>query len=209
MPSAAESWALRIRTGRPSQYDLAPVGLVDPGDALDEHGLAGAVVAAQCGDLSGGHVEVDVGQRLDGTEALVEAPHLQKGLVHARLGHLVTFVAAQTTPSVRPDAGPPPHKAAAVPHVTSGRCGYGVMPAALQTLVPTAVHSVDAEMNLSLITVDAMLAAFTHTGVSSDAGCAVPVTPLGGVVVEFTRAEGGVLPARRIVARATASWASW
>jgi len=82
------------------------------------------------------------------------------------------------------------------------------MPAAVQTLLLTAVHSADAEMNWSLMTVEFMLEVVTHSGVSKDAGCVDPVTPFGGVVVEFTRLLGGVLPARRIVARETASCAS-
>ena len=52
--------------------ELAVVGLVDAGDALGQHGLAGAVVAAQRGDLAGREVEVDVVQGLDGPEVLVE-----------------------------------------------------------------------------------------------------------------------------------------
>ena len=69
-------------------------------------------------DVSGRQVEVDVGQRLDGAEALVEAPHLQKGLVPARLGHLVTFVVhtrlrhgpvGRGTVAARGDDGPARH----------------------------------------------------------------------------------------------------
>ena len=82
------------------------------------------------------------------------------------------------------------------------------MLAELQTLEPTTAHSAVAEMNLSLITVDAMFELVTHSGVSRDAGWVNPVTPFGGDVVEFTSAAGGVLPARRIVASETASWAS-
>ena len=44
---------VRMWTGWPSQQDLAAVGRVDAGDALDEHRLAGAVVADQRGDLPG------------------------------------------------------------------------------------------------------------------------------------------------------------
>ena len=52
--------------------ELAVVGLVDAGNALGQHRLAGAVVAAQRGDLAGREVEVDVVQGLDGAEVLVE-----------------------------------------------------------------------------------------------------------------------------------------
>src|SRR5579884_2330211 len=82
---------------------------------------------------------------------------------------------------------------------------YELMPAAVQTLAPTAVHSVEASMNLSLMTVEFMLETLTQTGVNSDAGWVEPVTPLGGLVVEFTNAVGGFLPARRMVASDTAS----
>src|SRR5258708_18363740 len=41
---------------------------------------------------------------------------------------------------------------------------YGVMPAAEQVAAPTAVHSADADTNLSLITVAAMFADVTHIG---------------------------------------------
>ena len=58
------------------------------------------------------------------------------------------------------------------------------------------------------MTVAAMLDLSTQTGVSSEAGCEVPVAPGGGAVVPLTSAEGGVLPARSTVASATASWAS-
>ena len=46
---------------------------VDPADALDQSGLAGAVVADERGDLAGVDGEVDVVQHLDGAEALVDA----------------------------------------------------------------------------------------------------------------------------------------
>ena len=49
---------------------LSCVGRVRPGDALDERRLAGSVVAAQRDYLAGIDVEVDIGQRLHGTEVL-------------------------------------------------------------------------------------------------------------------------------------------
>ena len=67
--------------------DLSVVGLVDPGDALCEHGLPGAVVAAQRGHLAIRKVEVDVVERLHGSEVLVELPYLeQHSVCRARLG---------------------------------------------------------------------------------------------------------------------------
>ena len=53
--------------------DLAGVGVWMPGDALDQHRLAGAVVAGQRGDLAGGDVEVDVDERVHGAEVLPDA----------------------------------------------------------------------------------------------------------------------------------------
>jgi hypothetical protein len=68
--------------------------LVDPGEALDGDGLAGAVVADERRHLPGREIEVHVGESLDGPEALVEASHLEKRLArvsqrcfHVSLGH--------------------------------------------------------------------------------------------------------------------------
>src|SRR5450631_39265 len=82
------------------------------------------------------------------------------------------------------------------------------MPLAVQTAAPALLHSVATSTNLSLITVDSMLALLTHIGTRREAGCELPVTPDGGAVVLFTRPAGGVAPARSTVARATASCAS-
>src|SRR4029078_10987497 len=57
--------------------DLAGIGCVDPRDALDEHRLAGAVVAGQGGYLAGGYLEIDVDERVNGAEALAYAPKPQ------------------------------------------------------------------------------------------------------------------------------------
>src|SRR5438132_4778305 len=93
------------------------------------------------------------------------------------------------------------------------RCG-GVddyryeMPAAVQAAAPALLHRVVLSTKLSLITVAFMLLTSTQVGTRSDAGCWLPETPDGGVVVPLRRALGGVCPARRTVARATASCAS-
>ena len=55
------------------EEDLARVDRVDPGDALDERRLAGAVVADERHDLARRDVEVDLVERLDGAEALRDA----------------------------------------------------------------------------------------------------------------------------------------
>ena len=53
--------------------EISPLSmLLMPGEALDQRGLAGAVVADQRGDLSGIDVEVDVVEDVHGAEALVE-----------------------------------------------------------------------------------------------------------------------------------------
>src|ERR1700694_4777380 len=77
---------------------------------------------------------------------------------------------------------------------------------AAQTAAPAWLHSADAEMTWSLMTVDAMFVEVTHVGVRREAGSVEP-GPLAGLVVPLIRAAGGVRPARRIVATATASWA--
>src|SRR4029077_5487604 len=79
------------------------------------------------------------------------------------------------------------------------------MPLAAQTAAVTAWQSVALSTKLSAITVEATLVLSTQYGVRSDAGCVVPGLPAAGEVVLLTRAAGGVRPARRMVARATAS----
>ena len=51
---------------------LALVDRVDPGDALDQRRLAGAVVADERHHLARAHLEVDVGERVDRAEALAD-----------------------------------------------------------------------------------------------------------------------------------------
>ena len=67
------------------EQDLAGVGRVDAGDALDERRLARAVVADEGHHLAGAHLEVDVGQRLDGAEALRQPADLEDRRGRARL----------------------------------------------------------------------------------------------------------------------------
>ena len=52
---------------------LTLVEAVDPGDALDQRALAGAVVAHQRGDLAAAYVEVHTAEHMDGPEALLDA----------------------------------------------------------------------------------------------------------------------------------------
>src|SRR2546430_9254530 len=65
--------------------DLAVVDRVDAGDALGQHRLTGDVFAAHSGHLPGRNVEVDVVQRLDWAEMLVQPSRLQQRLA-CRLG---------------------------------------------------------------------------------------------------------------------------
>ena len=64
--------------------DLALVHRVDARDALGQHRLPGAVVAAEGSDLSVGDVEVDTVQGLDRAEMLADAAQPQQRLRDAR-----------------------------------------------------------------------------------------------------------------------------
>src|SRR6266852_5519904 len=80
-----------------------------------------------------------------------------------------------------------------------GEIGYE-MPAAVQLAAPALLHRVALSMKLSLITVEFMFEASTQIGTRREAGCGLPATPVGGVVVPLRSALGGVRPARRTVA---------
>ena len=71
--------------GRPLEEDLAAVGGVRAGHALDERRLAGTVVADECHHLAAPHLEVDVGQRLHRPEGLRNVPELEDW--RAGVGH--------------------------------------------------------------------------------------------------------------------------
>ena len=64
---------LAMLTGLPSNVIVPVVRAVHPGEDLDQRRLAGAVVADQGDHLAGVDVQVDVGERLDGAEALGDA----------------------------------------------------------------------------------------------------------------------------------------
>ena len=81
MPRSCASRGPCTSTGLPSKKYVAGVEGVDAGDALDQGGLAGAVVADEGGHLAGVDVEVDVVQDLHGAEALVDASEAQERLV--------------------------------------------------------------------------------------------------------------------------------
>jgi len=81
---------------------LSVVHLVDAGDGLDQGRLAGAVVTDERGDPAGMGVEVHIGERLHGAEALVHPAQLQQGRAVSHAASL------REGPGGRPDAGRPP-----------------------------------------------------------------------------------------------------
>src|SRR5690242_18080675 len=83
--------------------DLARIDRVDTGDTLDQRGLAGAVVPDQADHFAGKNLKVDIGQRLDGPEALADPAHLQHRRSRSS-SHLALLRAGQKellTPSAR------------------------------------------------------------------------------------------------------------
>ena len=83
------------------EEDLALVERVDPGDALDQRRLAGAVVADQRHDLAARHVEVAPRQRLHGAEAASRRPSA-RGSVRRSRSRLLLRVTV--------DGGAPPRR---------------------------------------------------------------------------------------------------
>jgi hypothetical protein len=64
------------------EADGPGVRLIDPGDDLDEGGLAGAVLADQGVHLAGTHVEVHMVERLDARKGFADVLQLQEGCGH-------------------------------------------------------------------------------------------------------------------------------
>ncbi len=60
------------------EEDHPPVGPVDPGQDLDQGGLAGPVLSDEHVDLARAQVEVHIPKRHDPREGLRDAPHLQE-----------------------------------------------------------------------------------------------------------------------------------
>src|SRR5712692_3537059 len=141
----------------PVPEDVAVVWQIDAGDALREYGLAGAVVTAQRRDLAGGKIQVDAVQGLHRTEVLVKTANLEQRLRNLR--HLYQFC------SEKRDAAAPTARR----HLSMVVPDY-VMPLALQTLAPTALHRAVLSTKLSLMTVAATLDLSTHSGVKRTAG---------------------------------------
>ena len=122
MPSAAASVGPDV--DRPAlPRDLALVGRVDAGDALDEHRLAGAVVAGQRGDLPGGMSRSTSVERLDGAEVLADAPQPEE--------RSDVVADARSGPWLHPD----------VPLQRVGRDRRAVVPRPFPLLMPAAVQA--------------------------------------------------------------------
>jgi hypothetical protein len=65
----------RWLVGPAGELEAAGVGRVEPGDHVEEGGLAGAVGADEAVDLAALDAQPDVGQRLQAAEALADAGH--------------------------------------------------------------------------------------------------------------------------------------
>ena len=94
------------------EEDLAAVGRVDAGDALDQRRLAGTVVADERHHLAGAHLEVDVGERLHGAEVLRDPAELEQRRSVAGAGGAVAVAMRSWAPEGRrggrPRGGRPP-----------------------------------------------------------------------------------------------------
>ena len=97
MPSAVARARIADRDRLALEAYLAAVDRVDAREALDQRGLAGAVVTDEGRDLSRVDVEVDVVQDVDGAEALVELRDLKDRFGHT--DHLCAFVTVLRTGS--------------------------------------------------------------------------------------------------------------
>ena len=94
MPRAWASCGVVILTGRAVQGDGALVRDDDPGDRLDQGGLARAVVAHQGDDLALAQVQARAVKRLDGAVPLGDAGS-REHLLDARLRARVLDLAVQ------------------------------------------------------------------------------------------------------------------
>ena len=174
MPSAAESRGLWMWTDAAFPDDLAAIRRVDAGDALDQRGFAGAVVADEGGHLSRRRDEIDVGKGLHGAEALLHALDLEQRCGQACLrdvrshgrGPRPTCAVHDTLDAVR---------LALFRHVAGAELG--------------------ALTNSSLTTVEAMFFGVTQIGFRSTE--ATSLFSLLSIVDPLTRSAGGFSPARR------------
>ena len=78
MPSARDRVRRQVGDRPAGEGDLAGVGDVEPGDHVDQRGLARAVRSDQADDLALAHVEIDPVERLHAAELLGDAAHAQQ-----------------------------------------------------------------------------------------------------------------------------------
>src|SRR5262249_15488973 len=71
------AWPGDVR-GPALEAELAAIGEVDARDYFDQRRFAGAIVSDQRHDLAGVDLEIDLGERLHGAEALADTPQLQQ-----------------------------------------------------------------------------------------------------------------------------------
>jgi hypothetical protein len=88
------------RHRRALEEDLAVVDRVDPGDALDQRRLPGAVVTDERHDLPVANLEVDAVQRLNRPEVLGDTPELERGSL--LVGHSTALVPRSRAREARP-----------------------------------------------------------------------------------------------------------
>ena len=86
MPSLGMTWRGWSQDRAALEQDVALVGHVEAGQAIEERGLAGAVGADQPGDAAGRHVEGDAVERDDAAEAHRHVAHAQQRAGGAGLG---------------------------------------------------------------------------------------------------------------------------
>ena len=84
MPSLVRVGRGELRDVRPVEVDAAALGAVDPGDAVEQAGLAGAVRADDGVDRAASDLEADVGEGGD-------APEVEYQVVDPQERHRITL----------------------------------------------------------------------------------------------------------------------
>ena len=191
-------------------HDLALVGRPQPGDRLDRHRLAGAVVARQRRHLSRRDVEIDPGQRLHGAEPLGDPAERQqrRPVRAAAVGRWRRRGSPKCSspPSVR-RAPPVRRKGPRTLSLRRGSLDQLVIPAALQSAAYLPAHSCAAGTKLSLTTVSFMFVGVTHSGHQQRRGHRDVRRRVHGRW-RSAASPAPVFPARRYIASATAACAS-
>ena len=86
MPAFIAACGLANATGSPSHSIVARVGLVHPGEHLDQGGLAGAVLAEQAVHLAGPDLQLDAVERAYAGERLDDVGEPQHDRARAVVG---------------------------------------------------------------------------------------------------------------------------